>query len=177
MSGAHSGRRLTLFLAGRAPEPEPFLARRTLLAPPDRCPAPAARPARSAIHPVLPAGPGVPCRHVSEPHLVGVEQPVPKIDQGFQVPDLTDGTPGIDAPQEQHLCSKICARTGQVALVEQGLADRAAGFGGQPPYRLGAVPVRAEQIRSQVPGDLRLFAGPDQFDDAELIADRLPVVV
>lgn len=88
-----------------------------------------------------------------EPRLVGVKQSVPEIDQGFQVLDFPNGTPGIDTSQEQHFCSKISTDPGQVPLVEQRLADGAVWSRAQPPYRLGAVPVGPEKIGSQVAGD------------------------
>lgn len=87
------------------------------------------------------------------------------------------GLPGIGAAQEQHLGFVYIADAGQFALVEQCLAERAVQFGTEPAYCLGAVPVGAEQIRAKVAGDLRLVAGVDQFHDAELIADGLPVLV
>src|SRR5438874_1046803 len=61
-----------LFLAVRAPEPDPFLPWWPLLAPLDQRPAASARPPRPPIHPALPPGPGIPSRDVPGPCLVGV---------------------------------------------------------------------------------------------------------
>ena len=66
---------------------------------------------------------------------------------------LAVALPRAEAAQEQHLGLVHVADAGQVPLVEQGLADRQAGLGAQPPYRLGAVPVRAEQVGTQMSGD------------------------
>ncbi len=46
-----------------------------------------------------------------------------------------------------------------------------ARIGGQPADRLGHVPVRAEQIRTQVADGVRLVTGAKDLDDAELAAD------
>src|ERR1017187_16137 len=68
--GKYSEMGITLFLACRAPEPEPFLSRSPLLAPPDRSPAASAWPPRPPVHPVLPPRLGVPGRHMPEPPLI-----------------------------------------------------------------------------------------------------------
>lgn len=98
------------------------------------------------------------------PCLVGVKQPVPEFDQSFQVTNVADPAPGIDAPQEQHFCSKISTDPGHIPLIEQRLADGAVWFRAQPPYRLDAIPVGPEKIRSQVANDPWLLAGADQLD-------------
>src|SRR5215471_2963692 len=147
----------SLTLAVRAPEPEPFLAWGSLLAPLDDGPAAPAGPARAPVHPALPAGLGVPGRRLPQSCLVGVKQPVPEIDQGFQVPHVTDTAPGIDAPQEQHFRGEPCPDPGQVALVEQGLADGAVLVPAEAAHRLGGcrgVPAGTEQVRAEMAGDL-----------------------
>ena len=70
-----------------------------------------------------------------------------------------DRPPGREAGQEQHLGLVEVADAGQVALVEQGLADRATGVGEQPAHGFVGVPVRVEQVRAEVPDDARLVAG------------------
>src|SRR5215469_16134209 len=118
-------------LAARAPEPEPFLARRPLLAPPDRGSAAPARPAGASVYPALPAGPGVPGRPVPQPLLVGVKQPVPELHQGGQVLDVAGRPRRIDAAQEQRFRHVDSPEASDVALVEQRLADRAAAVRGE----------------------------------------------
>src|ERR1700685_2319682 len=77
-----------LALAAGAPEAQPFLARRPLLAPLDRGPAaPAAAPG-PAVDVAVPARGGVAGRGVARPCLVGLEQPLPEGDQRVQVLDL-----------------------------------------------------------------------------------------
>src|SRR5580704_11740455 len=157
-------------LAGRAPEGDPIVL---FLGPDGR----AAAPARTAAPPVYPGflAPAPAARgDLADPVLVRLQQAAREFGHGAEIRDVAGWLPRVDTPQEQHLGLVQIADPGQVALVEQGFADRPAGFGGQPPDRLGAVPVRAEQVGSQMPGDLRLLAGPDQLDDSELIADRLP---
>src|SRR5580692_7479943 len=150
-------------LAGRAPEGDPVLLSRRA----DGGAAATARPAAPSVHPVLLAPLPVTCRYVAVPILVGLEQSPGQVNQGTEIRYRPGGLPRIDAAQEQHLGLVDIPYPGQVFLVEQRLSDRAVRLGAQSPHRLVGVPVAAQQIRAQVAGDLRLFAGADQFDDAE----------
>ncbi len=116
--------RLRLSLAVRAPESDPLLARVALLGPADRGPAPTAGSACPPVGPGFLAAPDYACGDDACSLLVGLQQSVPKFYEGTQVRHLSDRPPRAEAPEEQHFCSKYIADPGQVALVEQGLADR-----------------------------------------------------
>ena len=116
-------------------------------------------------------------RYVAVALFVRLEQSPGQVNQGAEIRYRPGGPPRIDAAQEQHLGLVDIPDPGQVFLVEQRLADRAVRLGAQSPHRFVAVPVGAQQIRAQVAGDPRLLAGADQPDDAELVPDRLPVLV
>src|SRR5579859_4618893 len=177
MPGADREPLLCLSLAGRTPEPDSLLAWAALLGPADRGPAAPARPARAAVHPVLFAAPGHARGDDAEPFLVGIQQSVAEFYKGTQVRYLSDRPPRAEAPEEQHFCSKNIADPGEVALVEQGLADRAGRVGAQAAFGLGRVPVRAEQVRAEVT-DHGVLAGRGQdLHDAQLVAHRLPFAV
>ena len=73
---------------------------------------------------------------------------------------VADRRPRIDAADEQHLGLVQVADAGQVALIEQRLADRRIGLRAQPARRAAAgVPVRAEQVGAEVADQLGLVGG------------------
>jgi hypothetical protein len=160
-------------LAGRAPEGDPVLLS---FGADGRAAAPA-RTAGPPVYPGLLAAAPVAGGDLADPVFVRVQQAAREFGHRPEVRDGAGRLPRVDAAQEQHLGLIQVADAGQAALIEQRLADGAARFGGQPPYRFGAIPVRAEQIWPQVPGDLILVAGANQLDHAELITDRLPGIV
>ena len=84
--------------------------------------------------------------------LVRLEQPPGQFGHRVKVSHAGHRLPRAEAAQEQHFGTVHVADAGQISLVEQRLADGALRFGAQPPHRLGAIPVRAEQIGSQVAG-------------------------
>jgi hypothetical protein len=90
-----------LSLVVGAPEPESFLARGTLLVPPDYRPAAPTRLACASVHPAVPAGPGVAGGGMAEAGLVGVKQPLPELNQGVEVLDRADRTRRVNVPQVQ----------------------------------------------------------------------------
>ena len=57
-------------------------------------------------------------------------------------------------------------------MIEQGLADGAGGVGGEPPERLVGIPVRAQQIRPEMPDDAVLLGRGHELDDREPEARR-----
>jgi hypothetical protein len=109
--------------------------------------------------------------------FVEVEQPVPKIHEGKQVVDFADGPPWVDAAQEQHFCSKYDPCPGQVPLVEQRLPDGPPRVAGQARHGGRRVPVRAEQVRAEVPDDLVLPRARQHLGDAELVPGGYPLGV
>ena len=164
-------------LAGRAPEGDPLLDRRPDAAAPDDGAAPAAWLTGPAVDPDLGAAGRVPGRDGLAAFLVRVEQAPGHLDQAGQVGHVSDRLPRGHAAQEQCLGPVDRADPGQVALVEQSLADSAAGRGAESANGLVRVPVRPEQIGSEVADSPVLLAGSDQLDNAELEAGRLPLLV
>ena len=86
----------------------------------------------------------------------------------------TGGTRDV-AGEEAELGAVDGADAGEVALVEQRLAERAVGVGRQPADGLVLVPVGAEQVGPEVADDLVLVLAQHQLDDAELEPDADPV--
>src|SRR5215468_2557 len=152
-----------------APERDPALRVAPLVGGAHRGAAPAAGPARAAVDPGLLAAPAGARGDLAEPVLVRLEQPLGKADQRGQVGDLTDRAPRADAAQEQRLRLVHVADAGQVALVEQGLADRPGRVRTQPALRLRRVPVRAEQVGAEVADRAALGGGGQDLHDAEQV--------
>ncbi len=73
----------------------------------------------------------------------------------------------MDAGQEAGLAAVDVADAGQVALVQQGHADGNVRGREQPPFGLGRIPVRAQQVRAEVPHDGVLLVGADHLQDAQ----------
>src|SRR5262249_55646475 len=69
------------------------------------------------------------------------------------------------------------AHPGQVALVQQRLAERPVRLGGQPAHRLVRVPVRAEQVWPEVADQGVLPGGLHQGEVVHPVADARPRVV
>ena len=90
-----------------------------------------------------------------------------ELDQPVQVGYLAHRTPRADTAQEQGLGPVNCSDSGEVALVEQRLADGAIRLGPEPADRLVGVKLRAEQVRAEVTDGGVLAAGADDLDDAE----------
>ena len=157
-----------------APGSDSLLARVSLVSAADRGPATSAWSARPAVHPVLFAAPRDTRGDDAGPLLVRLQQPSAEFYEGVQVRHVAHRPPGVDALEEQHFCSKNIADPGQVALVQQRLADRPARAGAEPAGRLGEVPVLAEQIGPEVADHGVLPAGGQDLHDAELVTDRLP---
>ena len=63
------------------------------------------------------------------------------------------------------------ADSGEVALVQQGLAEGASGVGEEPALGFGGVPVGAEQVGAEVADGRRLLGGAQQFEHGEAVAD------
>jgi hypothetical protein len=114
---------------------------------------------------------------VPEPFLVGVEQPVAEFHQRVQVIDRADGARRVDAPQEQRLRQVDGPEAGQVALVEQRLADGPGGGFGEECHRRRRVPVRSEQVGPEVPDGLPFPRGRQHLGDAELVPGGQPLGV
>ena len=87
------------------------------------------------------------------------------------------GRHGLSPAQEQHFGNINIADAGQVALIEQRLADRPLRLLPQAADRLGAVPVRAEQVRAEVTDDRVLVLARYHLHHREQVPDRLPGVV
>ena len=128
-----------------------------------------------SVDPVLPAGPSVGGGDLAGALFIRLQQLPGQFHQFGQLIDLANRAPWANPAKEQRLGLVDVADAGQVALVEQRLADGLARIGGQPADRLGCVPVRAEQIRAEVADGARFLTRAEDFDDAELAADRFIV--
>ena len=72
----------------------------------------------------------------------------------------------------QAVCIKMRVYPSQLRLVQDGLGDRGVRVGGEAPDGLVGVPVRPEQIRTQVPDEGVLLPGRDQCDVVQVVPDR-----
>src|SRR6185437_4705297 len=180
-AGTCSGRKVrnepALILAMRAPGPDPFLAWVTLLGLANRGAAPPTRLPRAAVDPGSFSAPLRARGDYAVALFVGIEQSLPKFHQGTQVCHFPHRPPRAETSQEQHFCSKYVSHPGQVALVEQGLADRAGRVRAEPAFRLRLVPVRAQHVGAKVADRALLVGGGQDLHDAEQVADGLPGVV
>src|SRR5262249_9503294 len=163
-------------LAVRAPDRDPAPGVTALVGGAEKRAAAAAGPAGPAVNPGFLAPPPGARGDLAEPLLVRFEQPFGEVHQRGQVGDRTDRAPRVHAAQEQRLRLVRVADAGQVALVEQGLADRPGRVRTQPALRLRRIPVRAEQVRAEVPDRRWLGGGGQGLHDAEQVAARLPGV-
>ena len=98
---------------------------------------------------------------------VGGEQDLGVGDDGGQIRHCRDGRRRMDAREEAGLAPVDVSDPRQLALVQQGDADRHVRGREQPAFGLGRVPVRAQQVRAEVPHDGVLLVGPDHLKDAQ----------
>ncbi|KQV15942.1 hypothetical protein ASC99_28770 [Kitasatospora sp. Root107] len=85
-----------------------------------------------------------------------------------------DRGPGGEPGQEAQLVGVDVADPGQVALVQQRGAERAPRIGGQPADRLGGVPVRAQQVGTEMADHRVLVRTPEQLDHRQPVPDGRP---
>ena len=88
-------------------------------------------------------------------------------DHPQRVGDDADRRARVVAGEEAQLGAVDRADPGEVALVEQCLAERARGVGGQPSDGLLLVPVGAEQVGAEVADDVVLAFAGEELDDPE----------
>ena len=158
------------FLAARAPVGDPFALVLLL----DRRAAAAAGLRAAAVHVAGLAASQRAGGGLRPAAAVGGEQPLGEVDHAVQVRlrDVADRRPRPDAAQEQRLGLVEVADAGEVALVEQGLGDRDVGFGGDPPDRLGRVPVGPSRSGPRWPTSVGSSAVGDQRQLVQVVADR-----
>ncbi|BAS07271.1 hypothetical protein AHiyo4_06930 [Arthrobacter sp. Hiyo4] len=102
---------------------------------------------------------------------VGFQQLLGIGHQGPEVVDSRDRSRRMQTGQEAGLAAVDVADARQVALVQQGDADGHVGCHTDPPLRFGRVPVRTQQVRTQVAHDAVLVRGADHFQDAKRESD------
>ena len=78
----------------------------------------------------------------------------------------------VHTADEAQLGGVHVADAGEVALVEQRVAQRAVRLGQQAAYGLVGVPVGAEQVRAEVTDGRLLGVALEELDDAEREAHR-----
>jgi hypothetical protein len=105
---------------------------------------------------------------------IGADQPLRGRDELAQVGDVRDARPRIDPLDEQRLGLVEVADAGQVALIEQRLADRDVRLRVEPAQHLVDVPVGAEQVRAEVTDELVLVRRHDDPQIMHAIARREP---
>src|SRR5829696_756368 len=149
-------------LAVRAPVADPVIWRVALPAAADRTVT--AQAGLTSVHPVPACGPEVAGRRLRVAVLVGLQQAMCEVDPRAEISDVTHRGPRRDAAQEAQLGLVDVAYPGEVALVDQRLADLAVRLRGQPSGCLGRVPVRAEQVGTEVPDQLVLAWPWDDVD-------------
>ena len=67
------------------------------------------------------------------------------------------------------------AKTGEVPLVQQRLANRAVGLSGDPPDSLVEVPVGSQQVRPEMPDDCVLRRRRNQLDDGKPVSHSIMI--
>ena len=105
------------------------------------------------------------------PPAIDEDQLLRSPDQPLEVPDLCHRCPGAKPLQEQNLRAIESAESRQIALVEEGLADRAVRLRRYPAHGLRGIPVWAQQIGSEVTHDLGLLRRCEQLDHGQPVAD------
>src|SRR6266542_1523404 len=100
------------------------------------------------------------------------EQQVGEPHQRLQILHFGHSGPGGEAAQVQDLALVQVADAGEVGLVEERLGDRGRRVGGDAAYRLGRVPVRTEEVGSEVPDAGVLLVGRYQREVVHVVPDR-----
>ncbi len=132
----------------------------------DRRPAPEARPAGAADHPVL-----LPATTVAGRDLVGLrrrgavaQRPRRQLHERAER-HVRDGPVRMDAAEEAQLVHPQVAEPGQVVLVADGFEHGSPRVGAEAADRLRRVPVGPQRIGPEPADEQALVAGLDQLDD------------
>src|SRR5690606_31811888 len=154
-------------LAERTPVGGAFPGAVALLGDPDGGAAAPARTASAAVHVevLAPAAGGGADRALAvEIQQLPGEAGQPRCPVGGE---LSDGQPRGDAEQEAELALVHVADAGEVALVQQGLADRAVRVLEEVGQRQVRVPVGAEEVGAEVADGPVLVGGAQEFQDGQ----------
>src|SRR3954447_26237859 len=81
---------------------------------------------------------------------IGPEESLGGADESPRIRDAVDAGPRVHPLDEQDLGLVEAADAGEVALVEDGLADRPLGLAQQIPDRQLGIPIGAEEIGAEV---------------------------
>jgi len=106
---------------------------------------------------------------------VCLQQLLAALDDAPQVGDVADRRMRVNAMEEEQFGSIEGANASQVPLIEQGLADRAVGSGGNSPDSLVQVPIGPEKVRPEMPDDRVLRSRRNEFDDGKPISDGIMI--
>jgi len=106
-----------------------------------------------------------------------IEHPVDAGDDGSDLlaGEVEGGQPRVDALDEEALCGIHRADTGEIALVEQSLADRDP-TGGDPRRGDFRVPIRAKNIGTKVADEIALSIRGDEVEHPQPQAEGRPAV-
>jgi hypothetical protein len=82
---------------------------------------------------------------------VGLHEALQQVDQFFESLDLADRSEGVDSMEETDLRLVDVSRPGHDPLIDQGGANLTFGLGTEPAYDLGVVPIRTEDVGTEMP--------------------------
>jgi hypothetical protein len=109
------------------------------------------------------------------PPPVCLQQLLAALDDAPQVGHLADRRTRVNSMQEQQLRSIEGAKACQISLIKQSLADRAVRLSGKPSDCLVEIPIRPEQIRSEMSDNRVLSSRRNELDDRKPISDRIMI--
>lgn len=164
-------------LAGGAPVGGAFAGAVALVGRADGGVASKAGTGRPAVHEQVVVAAA--CRVADRAVAVGFEEFLGERGQpgGEVLGEGADGDPGGDPEQEAELALVDIADTGEIALVQEGLAEGTGGVAQEVGEGPVGVPVRAEQVGAEVADGVVFVGGADQLQYGEAIADGRAVGV
>ncbi len=96
-----------------------------------------------------------------------MQQPLGSLDHTFKPRHFCYRDVGVHASKETNFAAVYIADAGQIPLVEQRQSNSPGWIGPEPPDSLLGIPVRPQQIRTEMPDSSVLFAACQHLEGSK----------